>query len=78
LKFDDLSQREFAQRIKAMVYPNRLLELGGLLEILDFTQDESPKQIKKNQSMLSRYENISYGFHLKFSDQELAQSESLS
>lgn len=28
--------------------------------------------------MLSRFENNSYGFHLKLSDEDLAESESLS
>ena len=38
LKLEDLSQREFNQKLKALIYPNRLLELGGLLEILDFEE----------------------------------------
>ena len=43
-----MKEKEFQQRIKPINYPNRLLELGGLIELFDFEESESQESTEEH------------------------------
>lgn len=83
-----MKEKEFQQRIKPINYPNRLLELGGLIELFDFEESSESSsscstnnRIRKNLStqwIISRNETEYDQYGFKLSDGNLAESERLS